>query len=145
MLDNFQIAGTRRSTRNLRQCAASPRRVQHYVSSAHPRFDHRTRGGFGRRPGRYRVRLLQPAELNPSPCRLQADPTVQYAVGNEANWWKKNLTQDHLNQQPVQYLSESGEHEGRLAADADLQPEPEIPPGRAQSLEHRFSLLRREE
>lgn len=28
---------------------------------------------------------------------MQADPTVQYAVGNEANWWKKDLTQNDLN------------------------------------------------
>lgn len=33
----------------------------------------------------------------PVPLPLQADPTVQYAVGNEASWWKKDLTQDDLN------------------------------------------------
>ena len=31
------------------------------------------------------------------PLPLQADPTVQYAVGNEAQWWKKDLTQNDLN------------------------------------------------
>ncbi|MGI8855552.1 MAG: endolytic transglycosylase MltG [Thermomicrobiales bacterium] len=35
--------------------------------------------------------------LQPAALPLQADPTVQYAVGNEAVWWKKDLTQDDLN------------------------------------------------
>lgn len=35
-------------------------------------------------------------KLSP-PMPLQADPTVQYAVGNEAQWWKKTLTQSDLN------------------------------------------------
>jgi UPF0755 protein len=30
------------------------------------------------------------------PLPLQADPTVQYAVGNENQWWKKDLTQSDL-------------------------------------------------
>lgn len=30
------------------------------------------------------------------PLPLQADPTVQYAVGNETQWWKKDLTQSDL-------------------------------------------------
>ena len=30
------------------------------------------------------------------PLPLQADPTVQYAVGNESRWWKKDLTQSDL-------------------------------------------------
>lgn len=30
------------------------------------------------------------------PLPLQADPTVQYAVGNETRWWKTNLTQQDL-------------------------------------------------
>lgn len=33
--------------------------------------------------------------FNP-PLPLQADPTVQYAVGNETRWWKKDLTQQDL-------------------------------------------------
>lgn len=36
-------------------------------------------------------------KLKPVPLPLQADPTVQYAVGTEARWWKKDLTQDDLN------------------------------------------------
>jgi UPF0755 protein len=35
--------------------------------------------------------------FQPAPLPLQADPTVQYAVGTEATWWKKDLTQDDLN------------------------------------------------
>ncbi len=31
------------------------------------------------------------------PLPLQADPTVQYAVGYEGQWWKKDLTQADLN------------------------------------------------
>lgn len=31
------------------------------------------------------------------PLPLQADPTTQYAVGNDAAWWKKDLTQADLN------------------------------------------------
>jgi len=31
------------------------------------------------------------------PLPLQADPTVQYAVGNETQWWKRDLTQADLN------------------------------------------------
>ncbi len=34
-------------------------------------------------------------KFNP-PLPLQADPTVQYAVGTEAQWWKKDLTQQDL-------------------------------------------------
>lgn len=30
------------------------------------------------------------------PMPLQADPTTQYAVGNETTWWKKELTQPDL-------------------------------------------------
>ncbi len=30
------------------------------------------------------------------PLPLQADPTTQYAVGNEGRWWKKDLTQADL-------------------------------------------------
>ncbi len=30
------------------------------------------------------------------PLPLQADPTVQYAVGNETRWWKRDLTQQDL-------------------------------------------------
>lgn len=36
-------------------------------------------------------------KLQPAALPLQADPTVQYAVGKEALWWKKDLTQDDLN------------------------------------------------
>ncbi len=36
-------------------------------------------------------------KLKPVALPLQADPTVQYAVGNEAQWWKKDLTQSDLN------------------------------------------------
>ncbi len=36
-------------------------------------------------------------KLKPIALPLQADPTVQYAVGNEAQWWKKDLTQNDLN------------------------------------------------
>lgn len=36
-------------------------------------------------------------KLQPAALPLQADPTVQYAVGNETRWWKKDLTQDDLN------------------------------------------------
>jgi UPF0755 protein len=35
-------------------------------------------------------------KLQPVALPLQADPTVQYAVGTEAAWWKKDLTQDDL-------------------------------------------------
>jgi UPF0755 protein len=36
-------------------------------------------------------------KLKPAALPLQADPTVQYAVGNETRWWKPDLTQDDLN------------------------------------------------
>lgn len=36
-------------------------------------------------------------KTKPVALPLQADPTVQYAVGNEAQWWKKDLTQNDLN------------------------------------------------
>ncbi|MHB8646399.1 MAG: endolytic transglycosylase MltG [Thermomicrobiales bacterium] len=35
--------------------------------------------------------------LKPVALPLQADPTVQYAVGTETQWWKKDLTQSDLN------------------------------------------------
>lgn len=35
-------------------------------------------------------------KAKPVALPLQADPTVQYAVGNESQWWKKDLTQNDL-------------------------------------------------
>lgn len=48
---------------------------------------------------------LKPENANEVNGRLQSDPTLQYALGNESNWWPQldQLTPDEINNNPSPY------------------------------------------
>ena len=73
------------------------------------------------------------------PLRLQADPTVQYALGQDGGWWPELLPADLAKVSPYNTYTRQ-----RAAARPDLQPEPEVDPGGAESRPDRLSLLRRQ-
>ena len=69
--------------------------------------------------------------------RLEADPTVQYALGTADDWWPKLSGRRSLLRQPVQHLSKRW-----AAAWSDRQPGIRLHPGGALPGRHAIHVLR---
>ncbi|MCA1666098.1 MAG: endolytic transglycosylase MltG [Thermomicrobia bacterium] len=97
MLDNFQTRWkTALDTQPAPQRGSGPNGLNAYQALIIASIVEREAGSDADRADIASV-YYNRLNLKPVPLPLQADPTVQYAVGNEAQWWKNGLTQSDLN------------------------------------------------
>jgi len=95
MLDNFQVRWkTALDTQSVPTRGSAPNRLNTYQAMIIASIVEREAGSDTDRGDIASVYYNRLKSKPPLP--LQADPTIQYAVGNAAQWWKKDLTQADL-------------------------------------------------